>query len=256
MSNEIEKQLVELGLDGNKAKIYLACLELGRGTVIEIAKQAGIKRTTVYDNIDYLENKSLVTQEFEGNKKFYVARPPKALHELVNEKEEIVKDLVPQLYPLFNALPAKPKIQYFHGHQGIRDVSRGVLTSSSKKVYYLGNMYDYFKILKEEKTYSQGFVKEKVERGVWSYAIWKYDPRILNFYTPEKNKKELREVRFAPKEMELDVFIQLYDDKVGIISTKGEGYAMIMESRDLNRTLKSVFDILWSVSKLYTKAAG
>ena len=112
-------------------------------------------------------------------------------------------------------------------------------------------MYDYFQVLKEDKTYNQALVREKVKHGIWSYGIWKYDPRVLKFYTPERNRSELREVRFAPQEVELDVCIQLYDDKVGIISTKDDGYGILLESRDLNRTLKSFFDSMWSVSRQY-----
>lgn len=51
----INKSLEQLGLVGKKADVYLASLELGSASVIEIAKKAGVKRTTCYDILFELE---------------------------------------------------------------------------------------------------------------------------------------------------------------------------------------------------------
>ncbi len=207
-----------------------------------------MKRTTVYDNLHDLLQKSLITEVYERDRHLFIANPPKRIRELVKEKEELAKEIIPELYSLYNALPAKPKIQYFHGTQGIQEAAWDIFTSPSRQVYYMGDMKKYYAAL-EVNDFNQRFVEERIKREIFAYGIIKEDPKVLEFLHPSKNKTELREVRIAPKTLALDVFLQLYDDKVGIISTKGEGYALIIESKDFSQTQKSFFDFVWEVSK-------
>ena len=52
----IEQQVLEnLGLSEKEAEIYLALLELGTGTVVEVAKKSGVKRPTAYLVLDELK---------------------------------------------------------------------------------------------------------------------------------------------------------------------------------------------------------
>ncbi len=250
MHQLLEQQLQELGIEENRARIYLACLELGKGTVIEIAKKAGVKRTTVYDNLSFLLRKSLITEIYESNHHYFVANPPKRIRDLVKEKEELAKEILPQLNSLFSAFPAKPKIQYFHGTKGIQEAAWDPVSCTSKEVYYVGDMKEYYTILRVN-DFNKTFVEERVKRGIFAYGIVKDDNDVLEFLHPSKNNSELREVRIAPRTTVLKIFMQLYDYKVGVISTKGEGYALIIESRDFFETQKSFFDTLWSISKQY-----
>jgi len=53
----LEEDLVSLGLKKTEAKVYLALLELGVGTVSVVAKKAGLNRTSTYDVIQPLVGK-------------------------------------------------------------------------------------------------------------------------------------------------------------------------------------------------------
>jgi len=45
--------------------------------------------------------------------------------------------------------------------------------------------------------------------------------------------------------------IFMYDNnKVGIISTKKENYSMVIESNEFYDSLKSLFDVVWDLSKI------
>ena len=57
---QIEKQLKIIGLSENEIAIYLALLELGKGTVSEISRKASLNRTTGYDILNRLTNKKLI----------------------------------------------------------------------------------------------------------------------------------------------------------------------------------------------------
>ena len=59
---DLIKNLKEIGLSENQAKVYLACLQLGQDSVLNIAKSAELKRPSVYLLLEELENKGLISQ--------------------------------------------------------------------------------------------------------------------------------------------------------------------------------------------------
>jgi len=65
---DLDKSLEKLGLNGKKADVYLAALELGKARVIEIAKKAGVKRTTCYDILLDLERQGLIYETAKKKK--------------------------------------------------------------------------------------------------------------------------------------------------------------------------------------------
>ena len=57
----MEKQLEELGLTKNETKVYLVLLELGLTTTSAIIKRAGINTSKVYESLERLLKKGLVS---------------------------------------------------------------------------------------------------------------------------------------------------------------------------------------------------
>ena len=69
----IIEQLNQLGLNGRQARVYLALLQLGSATAIEIAKYTKYKHPTVYDVLDLLKEKRLITETLSGKRKIFSA---------------------------------------------------------------------------------------------------------------------------------------------------------------------------------------
>ncbi|MBI2590251.1 TrmB family transcriptional regulator, partial [Candidatus Berkelbacteria bacterium] len=53
------RELEELGFSENEARIYAANLELGPSTVADIARKAGVNRTTGYNILEVLVAKRM-----------------------------------------------------------------------------------------------------------------------------------------------------------------------------------------------------
>lgn len=68
MNTEILK---EIGLTENEIIIYLYLLKSDSKTAYEIAKQTGIYRVHVYDKLEQLMNKGLVTHIYRGLKSIF-----------------------------------------------------------------------------------------------------------------------------------------------------------------------------------------
>lgn len=97
-------KLISIGLSENEAKIYLALLELGKGTVSEITRKANLNRTTGYDVLDGLVHNGLASVSGKEPKQEYLAEPPDKIeallkHEISATEEHLkeIKNILPEL---------------------------------------------------------------------------------------------------------------------------------------------------------------
>src|SRR3989338_5838037 len=91
---ELPAALRTLGFSEKEATVYVALLELGRGTVTEIARKAGINRTTGYDILDSLSNKGVVNVSGKEPKQEYAAQPPEAVVTYLQREAEAAKERI------------------------------------------------------------------------------------------------------------------------------------------------------------------
>ena len=85
----IDKDLQAVGLQEKEAKVYLAALELGKGTAQQIAIKAELKRPTTYVIMEELMRQGLVSSFYEGKKQYFVAENPERLVDILqNQKQD------------------------------------------------------------------------------------------------------------------------------------------------------------------------
>ena len=86
--------LQEFGLSKTEAKVYLALLELGKSKAGEVTKKSLVNRTNVYDALERLIEKGLVSYVSENNKKVFEAVNPQRLQEILKDKHEKLGKIV------------------------------------------------------------------------------------------------------------------------------------------------------------------
>ena len=65
------QNLTKLGLNQNEAKVYLSLLKFGKSDAHQIIKDTKFHKSIVYDNLDKLINKGLVTYIIDGKKRIF-----------------------------------------------------------------------------------------------------------------------------------------------------------------------------------------
>ena len=78
--------LIDLGLREPEAQTYLEALSLGPTTVLALARQTGIKRTTLYTIVEELQHRGLMSTEVRGFKQKLVAAEPQRLESILNQQ--------------------------------------------------------------------------------------------------------------------------------------------------------------------------
>lgn len=239
----LTKTLENLGLNAKEAKLYLASLEIGSNPVSQIAAKAKINRVTAYDILEKLAKKGLVSFYSRARVKYFTAADP----------EIIIKDFQNKLSELQSSLPdlqrlhgetVHPKVRYYEGLQGIKNIYEDTLTSKTEILNY----GDSGEIRKHWPTYDDDYVAKRAEKEIYLKGIALDDE--YGKLVVLRNKEFKREIRLIPKEkFNFSNEIHIYDDKVAIISYKNELIGMIIESPEIANTQRAIFEMVWQFSE-------
>ena len=239
---DIRETLDQIGIDGKKADVYLACLELGRGTAYLIAKKTGLKRPTVYDIIDHLMREGLVSRSMSGKIKYFSPTDPETLLRKLKEKEANIRSILPDLENLYNSPKLKPFIRYYEGAEGIKEMYEDSLRSLKKGDEILAYVGE--DVLKDLKEYALDYVKRRVEKGIRLRGIYKKDEEILE-HMPD-NGKQLRTAKVLDeKYFPVSNETNIYKNKIAIASYGKEMFGMIIESEEIAKSQKAIFELAW-----------
>lgn len=238
----IQKELQNAGLDEKESTAYLALLELGDASMGQLVKQSKLKRTTLYDTIDSLKEKGLVSTSKKDKKIIYIAENPKKIIELLDEKKESLQKMLPELLSIANSIHKKPRIRYFEGIEGIKEVYKDTLRFPDQKLqaWMTEEMIHQF----DQKFLDEYYTPKRLEKKIWAEVIAPNLPDVRKYKGIDV--ASLRITRLVdPKEFPFEVEISLYGHgNIGIMSFADE-LGLIIESESISRTLKSIFAMQW-----------
>lgn len=238
---EIKETLEQLDLEGKKADVYLAALELGGSTVIEIAEKAGIKRTTCYDILLDLIKKGLISETVQGKKKLYIGEDPEKIQKDLQKKESLLSEILPQLKSIHNVSGVKPKIRFYEGIQGIKEVYEDTLKYSGEFLAF--GSEDIIRTVGSE--WMEDFIRRRIKKRIPVKAILpKTDYAEERLF--KRDQSQLRATKLVDKnKYPFSIEIDIYGhSKVSLISSK-EAMGVIIESSEIYNTMKLIFELIW-----------
>ena len=252
-NSELKLQLQSFGLSEKETTVYIGLLELGKGTVTQISRKAGINRKTGYDILDSLSNKSLVNVSGKEPKQEYAVEPPEAVVEYLKNKIEETREqmkkaeaLVPELR-LVHATQNRPKIKFYEGSEGLKHVYEDTLTSHEPIRAY-ANVDDMHKGLPN---YFPSYYKRRASKNIAIRAIVPKTPSGEERGAHDKEEK--REIAFVPPDKYyFSPEINIYDNKVMIASWR-EKLGVIIESAEIADAMKKIYELAWAEAKRLDK---
>jgi sugar-specific transcriptional regulator TrmB len=256
MKNEhtqLKLNLQSFGFSEKEADVYIALLELGRGTITEISRKAGINRTTGYDVLSSLANKGVASVSGKEPKQEYAAEPPGAITvylkreaekitENIEKSEEMRHDL-----NLLHAYRNRPKVRFYEGKEGLQHVYEDTLTSSETIRAY-ASVEDVHAALPG---YFPSYYKRRAKKGISIRAIFPKTEAAMELQTHDVEEK--RETVFVPEDTyNFSPEINIYDNKVMIASWR-EKMGVIIESKEIADALKKTYELAWLGAKSLNK---
>jgi len=246
---DLKKTLEYIGFSEKEVQVYLALLELGKGTVTEISRKAGINRPTGYHILASLSAKELVRVSGKEPKQEYVAESPDQIEKMLLKKIEndqiYIKEarkIIPELKSIHNVAD-RPKVLFYEGREGMEKVYEDTLTSTEPIRAYASveNMHAGLP------GYFPEYYKRRAGKGIAIRAI------VPDSETGRERKsldnKEMRETALVPTSaFDFIPEINIYDNKVMIASWR-EKLGIIIKSAEIADAMKKIYELAWAEAK-------
>lgn len=240
MNNLPPELLKSLNLSEDQARVYLAALELGQANMQSLSKKSGVKRTSIYYFIDELKARQLIVETKKRQRSVYSAVHPDQLIEIEKTRLHELQRLRPELVALYNASSSKPRVTFYEGIEGIKNVYGDILKERQPLVGW-SDIEHRSKILGP---FFESYAPERARRNITYKAIIRDTPAARSW--AKKNIGHLREYKYVQSD-DFDTEIDMYGEKVVIFSFRTTPpYAVIIEDKHVADTMRMAWQQLWN----------
>ena len=233
---DIEKVLENLGFSPNEIKVYLTLNDHGSNKAGKISRIARIDRSSCYNSLKSLIEKGLVSYVMIGKVKWFQATGPKVLLQYLQQQEEDVKEILPELHARHKASKIEGQVRLFKGVKGVKAIFLDIARTGLDN-FVFGSEGQFSKVMPE---FALQFDRLKKENNVHTKMIIRKGRRELDTKTSEHRYLEVEE---SP------AVTNIYGDKIAIIIWTTEPEGIIIENKAAAKAYKSYFDVLWKTAK-------
>ena len=239
--------LKDYNFSEKEAKVYLTCLRLWNAIVSSIARHSWEHRITTYSILKDLKNRGIANEITKNKVKYFSVISAEKL--LFNEEKKVekLKEIMPEFLALSNSFSNKPKIYFYEWFQKVQNLFKEIvdfwneLNEPFLTFVWVQNMDKKF-----ETFFEKEFLKYRKKQKNQTKAIVSKDNS--NYWKYHKNNYETVFIEKNLFEMENEIVI--FWEKIAILSyKKDEIYWLIIESKSLNKWLKSIFNLVWNAYK-------
>ena len=233
-----EKALEKVGLSQNESKIYIALLDLGLSTATKIAEKSKVHRTNVYDCLEKLKEKGLVSFITKNDKKYFQASDPKTLVNVLREKEDTLNEVLPQLILSQQFSKSDQFAQIFEGVKAVQNILDHFLDLNEPRFAY-GAPKVASEVLGP---FIQHYHKRRLEKNLSMKMIYNSDAKDRISYL---NSLPLTESRYLLPEYDSPAETSICGDEVVIVIWSNKPSCIQIKSSAVAKAYKKYFDILW-----------
>ncbi len=238
--------LSEIGLTERESKVYLALLELGSTTTGPLVKKSGVPNSKIYEILESLQNKGLVSWIIKGKTKYFQASDPKKILSIFKEKEREIENLIPLLE--FKQKKEKQSVELFEGIKSIFAFLTDLIDASKK-----GETYYSFSFGKEHEN-------EQVEIFYKKIGIKRQEKGLSIRILANKEAEDAFKKAYADRIASLKKIVRITDfnfpqgiivfrDNIIILNWEETPTAIHIQNKKLSDQYTKFFEDLWKQAK-------
>lgn len=239
--SQIKAFLKEIGLTSTESKVYLTLLDLGESLAGAIASKANIYRKNVYDALENLLQKGLVTYVIKRGKKHWKCISPKRIKTILEEKVSQFNNVLPNLMLKFKEKKEKQSVEVFEGIGGLRSFYEFV-TNLGKDYYVIGATGQVFDELKYN---LPKHIRTAFSKNMNIYLVCNHDIKNLDKIKKIKNIKS----KILPKSFKSPTQILFFGNYSAIQLWSSEPIAILIKSKEITNGFRKYFEFLWGLAK-------
>jgi len=243
---DLKTTLETIGLSERESRVYIALLYIGPTTTSKLIRRTGIASSKIYDVLEKLEHKGLVTHIIKKGKRQFQAVNPEKLFDSIKEKESLIEQALPELQLLYKKTREEIQAEIYKGKEGIKAIFEDVL-KEGKEWYALGASG---KAAFTIPYYMPHFYKRMKQKNI------KLNILYVDTETTREQAKELKEykniqVKFLPQIIKNLMVILIYSNKVAVIpitpTVETMPLAILIKSKESADSYKDYFKWLWKI---------
>ena len=246
---EIRNILENLGFTSGESRVYLTLLKIGESKVGPIIKDSEISRSKVYDILERLISKGVVSNVKKNDILFYQALSPKFIFSYINEKQEelqqeskILEQIMPQLISL---LPKRNlDVKIYTGAKGFKKVIDRTIEELRKD-----DVYEAMGISKTTEFMRNYALKIYQAQKTKNFKARSIFDELGQFKIIER-KNKLHKTRVLPKGWHTPALFTIYKDTTGIhLGNEETIISIVIRNKDIASSFRATFEAMWKISK-------
>jgi len=240
---KISNTLESIGMNKNEILIYLDLIKVGSSSAHDISKRTKIHRPNVYDTLDKMIKKGIVTSSIEDNHKVFFPIEPKNLLEYLKQKEFELQEAVPEIEK-FRAVAKKDRrIEMAEGIRAFRIIFNDLL-EKNKDIFVYGIPKD---AVEKVGGFINDFHERRIQKGIIMKHIYNQDAGRRIKYL---NEMPCTEARYLPSTYDTTIMTMICGDTVLLTFWEEPIFTIIIENETIAKAYKQYFEIFWEEAKI------
>lgn len=238
MDKEVLKRI---GLTDSEIDVYIDIVKHPESRASDIALRVKISRTYVYDAIQNLIDKGLITYVIKNGRKYFKAFELGKLLEYIDEKtaqlqrhKDDINKLIQELKVYQIPTKEKPVVEVFDGEEGLKTILNDIVKQGKDVVAWgaTDRIKDYLPDWFLEK-----YVKEKAKKGMKTRQL-----HVEGEKTLEGHGYILKTMS---KEFSNPVTFAAYGDRIIIFFWSEVPVTIRVKNKEISDSFKKHFEFLW-----------
>ena len=241
---------MKLGLTEGESKVYASLLELGPSTVGPLLKRAKVAHSNIYEILDRLLEKGIVTIIIKNGVKTFQPVSPINLTKYLEKKQtelnsqkETLNNILPRIQNLERSFP-KQEAMLFIGIRGLTAAYKEFFAEASKKDENLWiYVHDESYATISDKFYLHTWME--IGKNIKSRGIGNKSYKKSSFIKEFRKKYEFRHVSFP-------IFShgEVFKDKFLLVSWEDPIITVLVKAKHVSDNFRKYFYSVWNVAKM------
>ena len=237
----IQETLEKLGFTLNETKTYLSLLNLGSCLASDLAKKTELHRRPIYDALNRLIEKGLVSYTIKSGKKYFQASSPEKILDILKEREQEIKDLMPDLKEKFEKIKPNFKAEVYEGKEGMKTVLELIL-KEKKECLSMGSTGKGLLTL----PYFIPQWQKRREKLKIIYRVLMEDTELNRKRAIDYKKMKYTAHRFLPKEIKNPQTMWVFGNYVALIIVSLDyPIVFLIENKEIADSYRNYFNFMW-----------
>ena len=236
----LEENLTKLGFSPSEIKVYLHLLTTGASYPQKISSETKINRSNIYEALERLIVKGIVSFIIKNNIKWFEARRIESLFSVIAEKEEEIKKIKNELLIDFKKIiinhePKQLEANIFTGKKGLRMIFEEIL-QEKKPISLIAAQFQFKELFGP---YFELWHKKRIEQKIQQRSIF---PEA---YKLKLKKRTFLTYKFVNNKYTSPTTTIIYGDNCIFIQWIKEPIAIKINNKEITKSHLNYFNLLW-----------